>query len=68
MTAQSCSWCHAMNVIPAGGGPVYCRGCGHRADVCRLDCDCPACRSPRRGYEYHDRGPTPQTADRSDDD
>ena len=42
MTYRSCSWCHATNQMT--GGPVFCRDCGHRADVPRLDCDCPRCR------------------------
>lgn len=45
MTRRSCSWCHHMNV--AGTGPVYCSGCGHRGDVPRSACDCPACRACR---------------------
>lgn len=39
--AQSCSWCHTMNDITAG--PTLCRECGHRADLCRMECDCPVC-------------------------
>jgi hypothetical protein len=48
-TSQSCSWCHAMNVLTPGH-PVFCFRCEHRADVCRMACDCPRCRrfeSPR---------------------
>src|SRR5579863_5552237 len=48
-TSQSCSWCHAMNTL-APGRPTFCFRCEHRADVCRMDCDCPRCRrfeSPR---------------------
>lgn len=41
-TVMSCSWCHAANQL-VRGGPTYCSHCGHRADVCRLDCDCPVC-------------------------
>jgi hypothetical protein len=37
----TCSWCHASNRID--DVPVICRQCGHRADVCRLECDCPRC-------------------------
>lgn len=45
-TCRSCSWCHAMNDITAAiatGQKVLCGECGHRADVCRLECDCPEC-------------------------
>ncbi len=48
-TSQSCSWCHAMNVLNPGQA-THCSRCEHRADVCRMDCDCPRCRrfeSPR---------------------
>lgn len=39
----TCSWCHrAIRLIP--GTATYCMGCGHRADVPRLMCDCPSCR------------------------
>lgn len=45
MTSQTCSWCHTSNVL--NHYPTYCR-CGHRADLPRLDCDCPTCRGPAR--------------------
>jgi hypothetical protein len=38
---QSCSWCSESNDV--SGGPTYCRNCGHRADVPRLECTCPKC-------------------------
>lgn len=44
---QSCSWCHEANEI--GGGAVYCRNCGHRADVPLAECDCRQCFSWRVG-------------------
>jgi hypothetical protein len=37
----TCSWCHRPNTIDTT--PTYCPACGHRADVCRLECDCPRC-------------------------
>jgi hypothetical protein len=40
--ASSCSWCHTMNTLVPGVRNL-CRHCGHRADLCRLDCDCPQC-------------------------
>lgn len=52
MTYQTCSWCHATN--PVGGTPAYCRSCGHRADVCRSDCDCPACVTAGRPFDLPD--------------
>lgn len=48
-TSLSCSWCHAMNVLTPGH-PTFCYQCKHRADLCRMDCDCAVCRrfeSPR---------------------
>jgi hypothetical protein len=42
-TSRSCSWCHTMNVLVAGQ-PVSCVACEHRADLPRMDCDCPKCR------------------------
>ena len=50
--SQSCSWCHTMNVVGSIvrgvviKSPTPCRECGHRADVCRLECDCAKCRTP----------------------
>jgi hypothetical protein len=47
----SCSWCHHMNNLD---DPTvrHCANCGHRADVPRLDCDCPKCRpTPDRRAE-----------------
>lgn len=43
---RSCSWCDAMNELPADGAPVFCSSCGHRADVARMHCTCgrPGCR------------------------
>jgi hypothetical protein len=41
-TRQTCSWCHEL--VDVTGAPTLCPNCGHRADVSRLDCDCPACR------------------------
>lgn len=49
ITSRSCSWCHVTNVLPrgvAGGTPVYCSHCGHRADLPRAWCDCPRCGGP----------------------
>jgi hypothetical protein len=40
----SCSWCHSSaRLFP---GPAWCLTCGHRADVARVDCDCPKCWKP----------------------
>jgi hypothetical protein len=41
-TKISCSWCGRMNTMT--GIPQLCIGCGHRADTCRMLCDCPQCR------------------------
>lgn|GEM_PF-3345536 len=43
--AQSCSWCHEINDISAGN--ALCKGCGHRADVSRSECDCDFCKGER---------------------
>jgi hypothetical protein len=45
-TTVSCSWCLAGVELMPGGGATYCPECHHRADVCRLDCDCAKCRRP----------------------
>jgi hypothetical protein len=51
---QSCSWCHALNVVGSvvRGVPVVsptaCRQCGHRADVPMSRCDCETCTSPQK--------------------
>lgn len=37
-TVFTCSHCHEMTP------ETFCPTCGHRADVSRFDCDCPACR------------------------
>lgn len=50
----SCSWCHEMNDISPNithGVAIYCRNCGHRADVARVDCDCRNCKATRRLIE-----------------
>ena len=44
---KSCSFCHAVNRIPLGQR-VLCEGCGHRADLPRLECDCERCSAGRR--------------------
>jgi len=41
--ARTCGWCHTENEIPSDGCPVYCRKCGHRADISRMACDCIRC-------------------------
>jgi hypothetical protein len=45
-TRVMCSFCHEFNTVTAT--PTYCSHCGHRADTCRLDCDCgqPGCKKP----------------------
>lgn len=45
MNRQSCSWCHASNVVWMGR-PNYCHQCGHRADQVRSACNCPQCVPP----------------------
>jgi hypothetical protein len=40
---RNCGFCHTENEIPIDGHVVYCRKCGHRADVSRLACDCKKC-------------------------
>src|SRR5262245_52598362 len=45
-TVRACSWCHRPNDVTEAvqhGQRVFCVGCGHRADVCRLECDCELC-------------------------
>lgn len=39
-TRRTCSWCDAMNEMPADGSPVFCSSCGHRGDVARMHCTC----------------------------
>ena len=39
--SQSCSWCNELNDVTAP--PVFCRSCGHRADVARMFCNCEHC-------------------------
>jgi hypothetical protein len=49
-TIAACSWCHAANDVTEAvqnGQPVFCGECGHRADVCRRECDCEHCRNPK---------------------
>jgi hypothetical protein len=41
-TLRTCSWCHEPGDVTAG--PAHCKKCGHRADLSRLECDCPQCR------------------------
>lgn len=41
MMRRTCSWCHELNDVSRG--PTTCRGCGHRADLSRLECDCSQC-------------------------
>jgi len=43
VTGVTCGWCHELVNVRAGGLPTYCPRCGHRADVARIDCDCPRC-------------------------
>jgi hypothetical protein len=47
MTTKSitCSWCHELNRVTPG--PTSCSNCGHRADLPRMSCDCPACKAGR---------------------
>lgn len=40
--SASCSWCHTTNTLVPGVRNL-CRRCGHRADLARIDCDCPKC-------------------------
>lgn len=50
-TSVSCSWCYEMNDVTAAiadGAPIYCSGCGHRADVLREKCDCRKCAEAAR--------------------
>jgi len=48
---RSCSWCHEINRIDPNADRVFCRSCGHRSDVARIDCDCVECETGRRRYE-----------------
>lgn len=43
---MTCSWCHTANYIAAH--PTHCRHCRHRADLARMNCDCPQCSGPVR--------------------
>ena len=50
-TSVSCSWCYEMNDVTASiadNVPIYCAGCGHRADVLREKCDCRKCGEAAR--------------------
>ena len=43
-----CSWCHTMNATRMTENykeiqVTFCKECGHRADVPRMECDCPRC-------------------------
>jgi DNA-directed RNA polymerase subunit RPC12/RpoP len=40
---RACSWCDQLNEISQAHS-VWCSRCGHRADLARLRCNCPACR------------------------
>jgi hypothetical protein len=42
-TQRTCSWCHTPNDITRGA--TLCKSCCHRADVSRLQCDCPLCQA-----------------------
>lgn len=42
-TLRTCGWCNTENEIHLDDVPVYCKKCGHRADVSRLACDCQRC-------------------------
>lgn len=46
----SCSWCGVENDVTLARQllPVFCRECGHRADVPRVSCDCDECLLNRR--------------------
>jgi len=44
VVSQSCSWCHELNPV----GRIYCRHCGHQAQVPRMECQCPRCQQERR--------------------
>lgn len=56
---QTCSWCRQENGV--SNMAVFCTGCGHRADVSRMDCDCETCLPPPRILE---REPVPEIVDR----
>lgn len=44
--SRSCAWCHVPNdIIPFARN--WCAACGHAADLPRIACDCPKCRSLR---------------------
>jgi hypothetical protein len=50
-TRVGCSWCHDWATVGAPPWPT-CGGCGHRADVARMLCDCARCRPLRPiGFE-----------------
>src|SRR5271166_6019181 len=42
LVRATCAWCHGNNDISTT--PTYCAHCGLRADLARIDCDCPRCR------------------------
>lgn len=47
----TCSWCHELNDVSTGR---FCTRCGHRADLPRMECDCPRCR-PQTSAEMQER-------------
>lgn len=40
ITRTMCSWCHELTAERYCPTPL----CGHRADLPRMECDCPTCR------------------------
>jgi hypothetical protein len=42
----SCNWCRMMTPKNQVGG-TYCIHCCHRADMPRVECDCPSCEARR---------------------
>jgi hypothetical protein len=47
----TCSWCHEENDVSQP--PVFCK-CGHRADLPRIECDCPKCKKAKQASDSSD--------------
>jgi hypothetical protein len=55
----TCAWCGRAELYL--GGRVYCPGCGHRAGIERLACDCDSCLAAwYRSNDWPDRPHSPK--------
>lgn len=48
-SSVGCSWCGRFNAVAGRGWPT-CGGCGHRADLPRIDCECERCARAWAAY------------------